>query len=618
MTKDKKTDRESTALRPGDLPVRKGETDRRVQAAAKLYRASGRSRRDDIFDDVLGGLELPEPTGATIDERLRETDPARVARAAAEKQRAGRPSAEAALPDSAAGRADGGQQAADKGTAEKPATENIAPDKIAHGQYFTPGKGRRQDPASGGMLTGAEAGQGTGVPGTPQAGRQGGPRSGSPKGGSTQKSSGTRFLKRTTGLSQRLSGEVEEKVLRRIDPARCRPWERHNRDYALLTEDTCRDLIDGLKAQGKQEFPAIVRRIDEPDFDYEIICGARRHFAVSWLRANNYPQFAYLIEERELTDEEAFRLADIENRERDDLSDYERAIDYADAVKRYYGGRQNRMAERLEVATPWLSRYLQLAKLPKKVVAAFASVRDIKERPVRKLRPLLNDPEAAARLYEEAALLAYEQAAARAGQGAFTDGLKVVQRLVKAGKGDVGSANAQAPVSAANPQAGGQGSDLPPTGTPPFGLAIGGKKPADVYSPPTRRRESGDAEAIQAALDLQARVLPATRDQAYADQAGLPELLRRFVHEQGGPDVAPVVTLTEAPAVTATPQAGRPAPRPGEWPDDLTGLAGNAFGSDGAGQEVTGRGGRRILSLPDDLTAEQLRGLFRDYMNTYG
>ena len=66
-----------------------------------------------------------------------------------------------------------------------------------------------------------------------------------------------------------------------------------------------------------------------------------------------------------LTDEEAFRLSDIENRDREDISDYERATDYADALGRYYENRQNAMAERLEVSEAWLSRYLLLAKTPK-------------------------------------------------------------------------------------------------------------------------------------------------------------------------------------------------------------------------------------------------------------
>ena len=67
-----------------------------------------------------------------------------------------------------------------------------------------------------------------------------------------------------------------------VDPARCRMWARHNRDYDLLDEASCADLLESLRAQGEQEFPAIVRRVeDDPAFDYEVICGARRHWAVS-------------------------------------------------------------------------------------------------------------------------------------------------------------------------------------------------------------------------------------------------------------------------------------------------------------------------------------------------
>ena len=243
----------------------------------------------------------------------------------------------------------------------------------------------------------------------------------------------TRFLRRSTALGERASGEREEKVLHWVEPERCRMWERHNREYALLNEDNCRDLIDGIRAQGQQEFPAIVRRLKGEDFDYEVICGARRHFAVSWLRANNYPQFRYLVEVRDLTDEEAFRLADIENRDREDISDFERARDYAEAIGLYYSGRQRTMAERLEVSESWLSRYLNLAKLPEAVVAAFASLREIRELHARLLKPLLADEATRKAVLAEAKALAKVQVKAReAGQ----EGLaapQVVARLKAAG-----------------------------------------------------------------------------------------------------------------------------------------------------------------------------------------
>lgn len=202
--------------------------------------------------------------------------------------------------------------------------------------------------------------------------------------------SGARFLKRSNTMAEQAGGQRQEKVLRLVDPARCVMWEQHNRAYDLLTEENCRDLIDGILSQGQQEFPAIVRRRPEGQgAEYEVVCGARRHFAVSWLRANNYPKIEYLIEERDLTDEEAFRLADIENRDREDISDLERARDYAKAVEAYYGGKQNVMAERLQVSAGWLSRYLQLAKLDDRIVSAFPNIREIKELHARQLKPLM-------------------------------------------------------------------------------------------------------------------------------------------------------------------------------------------------------------------------------------
>lgn len=245
--------------------------------------------------------------------------------------------------------------------------------------------------------------------------------------------SGARFLKRSNAISERISGEHEEKTLHWVDPSSCKMWDRHNRDYDLLTEETCRDLIEGIRAQGRQEFPAIVRRLSGGSHDYEVICGARRHFAVSWLQANNYPQFKYLVEVRDLSDEEAFRLADIENRDREDISDYERAVDYAAAIQTYYGGKQKAMAERLEVSEVWLSRYLELARLPDEVVEAFMSIREIKELHARTLKPLLKAPQSRKKVLAVAKDLASQQARARKGQGAFVSTSGVVAALKKSG-----------------------------------------------------------------------------------------------------------------------------------------------------------------------------------------
>lgn len=250
----------------------------------------------------------------------------------------------------------------------------------------------------------------------------------------------TRSRKRSAGyldqrenaLTELAAGAIEDKTLHWIDPARCKMWDHHNRRYDLLSEDRCRDLIDGFIAQGRQEFPAIVRKLDGQDHDYEVICGARRHWTVSWLRANNYPDFNFLIEIRDLTDEQAFRLSDIENRDREDISDYERAVDYKNALALYYRNQKD-MAKRLEVSEAWLSRYLALADVPDEIVAAYADIADLRARHVRDLKPHLKSAKGRAAIVRTAKELAKEQGARKKAGRPPLAGNLVVARLKAAG-----------------------------------------------------------------------------------------------------------------------------------------------------------------------------------------
>ena len=239
-------------------------------------------------------------------------------------------------------------------------------------------------------------------------------------------------------LAELATGATITRMQEFVDPARCCIWEGHNRDYAALNEANCADLIEGLRSQRKQEVAAIVRRISgDPAHDFEVICGARRHWTVSWLRANSFPEFKFLVEPRELTDEEAFRLADLENRHRRDLSDYERALDYARAVERYYGGSQQKMVERLEVTKSWLSRYLELARLPKAVVAAFGSSAVIGISHGAALGPVLRIPAKRDRMIAAAELLRTEQVSQGSGGSPWLPPSVVVRRLIAATESSV-------------------------------------------------------------------------------------------------------------------------------------------------------------------------------------
>lgn len=261
----------------------------------------------------------------------------------------------------------------------------------------------------------------------------------------------TRVNDRMSALARVTSGDVKEKTLRLVDPARCRMWSRHNRRYDLLSPERCADLLESLRAQGGQEFPAIVRRVeDDPAFDFEVICGARRHWSVSYLRRVEHREIKFLIEERELTDEAAFRLADVENRSRRDICDYERALDYREAVESYYGGVAQRMAERLEVSKTWLSRFLDLAKLPRDVVDAFGDVLQLRENHARELKPLLAADPARSRVMAAAKKLARQQATLRGDGAPLIEPPKVVASLKQAAAGEGTRAAAPAAVIVTN------------------------------------------------------------------------------------------------------------------------------------------------------------------------
>jgi ParB family chromosome partitioning protein len=137
---------------------------------------------------------------------------------------------------------------------------------------------------------------------------------------------GMSLLRRESALARAANGEVRQVTQLLLDPARVRVWAGNARVQTQLSEANCRDLIDSIVAEGGQKFPSVVRRVeDDPAHDFELVAGTRRHFAISWLRANSYPDLKLLAQVAYLDDESAFRLADIENRARGDISDIERA-----------------------------------------------------------------------------------------------------------------------------------------------------------------------------------------------------------------------------------------------------------------------------------------------------
>jgi ParB family chromosome partitioning protein len=243
------------------------------------------------------------------------------------------------------------------------------------------------------------------------------------------------LLGRETALARIASGEVQQITQQQIDPARCRIWPGNARIYSALTEADCRDLIDGILAEGGQKVAAVVRRIDgDPDHDFEVIYGTRRHWSITWLRAHNYPELKFLVQVQKLDDETAFRLADLENRTRKDVSEIERARNYAWALDAHYGGTQARMAERLKLSKGWLSKMLTVAALPDVLISAFASLHDIQLKPAYSLAQTMDAPAAAAAIVAKATEIAADQALLRENGEPPLGATEVWRRLAEAPK----------------------------------------------------------------------------------------------------------------------------------------------------------------------------------------
>ncbi len=254
---------------------------------------------------------------------------------------------------------------------------------------------------------------------------------------SVQESASTSPSASRSFTNRRLEGftEAARMVKRptiRLKPSECSIWPGNARDYALLSEDRVRSLIDSIQAENGNRIPVVVRRTPSGERQYELVIGTRRHWAISWLNTNHYPDIELVAIIEDLDDEAAFRLADIENREREDISDLERGQNYKTAVDNYYEGVQARLADRVKISKSMLARYIGLTEIPHTIISAFNSPMDLQVRHGDKLLPPLRTPALRSRMEEAAKVIAAEQAFRQSDDQEPIGGADVVARLIKA------------------------------------------------------------------------------------------------------------------------------------------------------------------------------------------
>jgi len=171
-----------------------------------------------------------------------------------------------------------------------------------------------------------------------------------------------------------------------VSPFRCRMWAHHDRLDTSINERTCRAEIESFSKHG-QLVPVLGRSVsDGSTYQFELIYGARRLFVARHL---NQP---LRVEVRELSDREAIVALDIENRQRSDISPYERGLSYARWLSAGLFQSQEELSRVLKVSASQVSRLLKLTRLPPLVVDAFPAPSHICEVWGLALAELMEDP----------------------------------------------------------------------------------------------------------------------------------------------------------------------------------------------------------------------------------
>jgi ParB-like partition proteins len=158
-----------------------------------------------------------------------------------------------------------------------------------------------------------------------------------------------------------------------ISPFRCRVWTAHDRLEECISEKSCKLEIESFAEHG-QLVPVLGRSLrGDPMYEVELIYGARRLFVARHL---NIP---LKVEIRELSDREAIIAMDIENRQRQNISPYERGLSFTRWLREGYFTSQDEVAHALNISASQVSRLLKMTKLPSVIVGAFENPSDIRE-----------------------------------------------------------------------------------------------------------------------------------------------------------------------------------------------------------------------------------------------
>lgn len=150
-----------------------------------------------------------------------------------------------------------------------------------------------------------------------------------------------------------------------LDPALVRPSRWSHRHESAYASQAFNRLLDSVDSAGGIEQPILVRK---DGAGYEVIFGHRRHRACLEL---GLAVFA-VVWAGPMSDVDLFLALERENQGRHDLSPFEQGRMYDHALVMHLFSSQRRLASAVGVSHTWIRKTIQIARLPKDVIGAFA------------------------------------------------------------------------------------------------------------------------------------------------------------------------------------------------------------------------------------------------------
>lgn len=176
--------------------------------------------------------------------------------------------------------------------------------------------------------------------------------------------------RQSTGASESKGGII----VKLIDPNRVRHSELADRSSKAFTGPVFDEFCELIRSTNGNEVAGAVRPITgDPDYDFDIIFGHRRHAACK--RTGKM----FKAEIKTVDDGDLLNLMMIENKGHLPLSAFERGLSYARALERglFVSGRA--LSQQLNIKHAVMQRLLQYPFLPQAALDAFPDPREIRE-----------------------------------------------------------------------------------------------------------------------------------------------------------------------------------------------------------------------------------------------